>query len=516
MSKNGNFPYQNSRILLVVPHEDDDLNLFGGIFSQALAAGNQVFVCFFTNGDSDGYQSGLTRRNESLKYLLHCGLNKENIIFLGYGDSLIKDGVHVYNLDEEETCVSGAGKSETWGTEEYPDFSFQLRREHNSLCRKNMQRDLEDVLRSVLPAAVFCVDLDKHPDHRALSLMMDQVMASYVRNNPAYPDYYKGFAYQPAYTAAPDFYNTNLLSTKAIQDDLFYFWEERLRIPLADDYMTGYCANNPMLKEMRMFASQGVDTRFEKIVNADRVFWQRYLNPIMLGAKVTLNRKPTEKLNNGIICDSADITREILTFTKIGEDLNDGENEIVIDFAQAVSVKRIHLYGMNLDRLSEKNIRKKANAAVLDFADIKPVRQLKFTLCAGEDVHVTEIEIEQAKDSDHPLLALVEKDTDELIGRQIMPAGNEIHAALYMYPEMEASDVKIITSANVQCVREDDGYLLKLKDNRKGNVTIQYRDSEYTAVLYPNAEKKKRRLLQGLDRIWYHITLVPGQIRRRL
>ena len=38
-----------SKILVVVPHEDDDINMAGSVIATAVAKGKQVYVLFATN-----------------------------------------------------------------------------------------------------------------------------------------------------------------------------------------------------------------------------------------------------------------------------------------------------------------------------------------------------------------------------------------------------------------------------------------------------------------------------------
>ena len=87
--------FSEKRVLAVVPHEDDDLNLLSGVTGQFTDAGSEVYVVFVSTGDAAGL--GEKRVYEAINALSLDGVPEENIIFLGYGDSIPDDGIHIYN-----------------------------------------------------------------------------------------------------------------------------------------------------------------------------------------------------------------------------------------------------------------------------------------------------------------------------------------------------------------------------------------------------------------------------------
>ena len=68
-----------SKILVVVPHEDDDINMAGSVIATAVAKGKQVYVLFATNGDFTF--KGATRIKEALAGLSLLGVKKKNVFF---------------------------------------------------------------------------------------------------------------------------------------------------------------------------------------------------------------------------------------------------------------------------------------------------------------------------------------------------------------------------------------------------------------------------------------------------
>ena len=76
--------------MLIVPHEDDDLNILGGIIDQYIRYGSEFSVVFMFNGDY--YIPGEERIAESLALYESIRVPEESVIFLGYSDQLKSEG----------------------------------------------------------------------------------------------------------------------------------------------------------------------------------------------------------------------------------------------------------------------------------------------------------------------------------------------------------------------------------------------------------------------------------------
>lgn len=76
--------WTNKEIMVIVPHQDDEINLAGAIIKRLIDNGNNVKVVFATNGDFKGL--GTKRIKEAVEAVRILGVNSENVIFLGYGD----------------------------------------------------------------------------------------------------------------------------------------------------------------------------------------------------------------------------------------------------------------------------------------------------------------------------------------------------------------------------------------------------------------------------------------------
>ena len=71
------------KVLVIVPHEDDEINLAGSMIYTYVQKGAEVYCAFTTNGDYSFAAS--TRLYEAEQSLQKLGVTK--IFFLGYGDT---------------------------------------------------------------------------------------------------------------------------------------------------------------------------------------------------------------------------------------------------------------------------------------------------------------------------------------------------------------------------------------------------------------------------------------------
>ena len=69
------------KVLVLAPHQDDEINIAGNTIANLVNCGADVKVCFSTNGDYTLPAS--VRIREAVASLKKLGCNKQNIYFLG-------------------------------------------------------------------------------------------------------------------------------------------------------------------------------------------------------------------------------------------------------------------------------------------------------------------------------------------------------------------------------------------------------------------------------------------------
>ena len=316
--------FENKNVMVVVPHQDDDINLLGGIIEQYTAQGSDVSVVFSTNGDKYG-QSG-TRAAETVAVLTALGVDRDNIYYLGFGDQWNSQTVegeevqHIYNSPNPDLIwTSLYGATETYGTESidcYLDLPY---------TRNNYVYSFQSVILEIMPDTIFAVDFDSHIDHRATDLFFEEALCIILTLHPDYhPTVYKGFCYGTAWMASDDFFSSsNLLSSRKPDDDVWsasafgYMWEDRVRFPISRENLNWVLTNNSVYVSLNQYASQDAWLQAERILNGDKVFWGRRTDSILYHADIFAGGKETVLLNNFKLKDSRAIADESVENTGI-------------------------------------------------------------------------------------------------------------------------------------------------------------------------------------------------------
>ena len=73
---------ENKSVLVIVPHEDDEINLMGGLLPLLVEKNMDVNICFVTNGDFE--VPGELRIAEAISALQCLGISSDKVFFLGY------------------------------------------------------------------------------------------------------------------------------------------------------------------------------------------------------------------------------------------------------------------------------------------------------------------------------------------------------------------------------------------------------------------------------------------------
>lgn len=346
--------YFGTRVLILAPHPDDEINIAGNMILTLAAAKAEIFVAYSTNGDFENLAD--VRAQEAVNALKILGVPRDKIIFLGYGDG--------HKLSDKPT-KSPAGHSETYAPENFTDYAKKTFGRHSPYTRKNFKRDLKSLLLELRANIIFCVDFDSHPDHRMLSILFEEALGEILSERSDYrPEVYKKFAYATAFTAAPDFYAPNLRATKKPKvgetdtydfdfiDRANYVWKNRVRFPVMN--YRPLLKDNPVAEAIFAHKSQRNEWNALRILNSDEIFFERRTDSQTFSAKVTATSGDADKVKDFKIIDTADVD---LTPAQISNNLwqpTDKQRQIFFEWNEPVQVQRIVIYGNPLDDMSEK------------------------------------------------------------------------------------------------------------------------------------------------------------------
>lgn len=299
--------YGNRKVMLIVPHQDDDINVLGGVMEEYVAYGSQVYPVFVTNGDFEDLAE--VRFREALDVCRYIGIPEENVIFMGYGDTWSEEGPHLYNAAPGEVMTSCNGKTETYGTSVKGVF-----REGRTYTIDHLLEDMQQVILTCRPDVIICSDYDSHIDHRAVSLLFDKAMGILLKENPDYrPVVLKGYAYMSAWYAPADYYEENILSTVNVFEDpcyqypKVYRWEERVRLPVAAQTLNRSLLHSGAYKTMGLYDSQDAQLQMAGVANGDKVLWKRDTNSLCLEAEITVSSGDGGLLNDFMLLENRNL-----------------------------------------------------------------------------------------------------------------------------------------------------------------------------------------------------------------
>ena len=301
-------------VLVLVPHQDDDVNMAGATIQSFVDAGSEVYVTFVTNGDNVGLSSD--RLYEAVDCMASLGIAQENVYFLGYGDGW--QGTHLYNRAPDEPAVSWIGREQTYGTSGMEDFSTLQNGEPHLYTRSNCLQDIRDLVDLLFPDVILCMDYDPHADHRMTSLLFEEAMGQLLNDDPSYrPQVFKAISYLTAWDGPQDFYHIPMLETIAPNQPTYplgtpaYRWEERVRLPVPN----GYCSYS--LRANRVYAlhghypSQYATMRSGACANSDQVFFERATDSLLYAQRATASSGDAALLTDFKLFDTTDISADI-------------------------------------------------------------------------------------------------------------------------------------------------------------------------------------------------------------
>lgn len=387
-----------SKILIVIPHEDDELAVAGQlIISLKVYQVNKIYVIYTTNGDSYSLD-GQIRIMEAIKALKILGVDEDNIIFLGYGNEWKEK--HLYNCSGEQTICSKAGKEETYGIEGHEEYIYYKKGKHNKYTRNNFKNDLIMAITDIMPDLLISVDYDSHPDHRATSLFVEECIGEILNKKPEYyPTVWKKFAYLGAWNGPKDYYyhkiTLNSKEDKDTTDNPAISWKSRIRLEVPAECKTLKLRKNILYQAALCHRSQNAWLNVQRLCNEDVVYWERKTYNFIRKAQIEVSSGRKECLNDFIITYTADVTKKEMIMDEMHIwHPNDSKKKAFFRFEKPIKATEIVLYessvvGDNINNiLITINDRKKFETGELNHNGLPSSYMLP-----NEDIFLIELQI---------------------------------------------------------------------------------------------------------------------------
>lgn len=297
-------------VLVLVPHEDDDVNMAGATIQHFVDAGSEVYIAFVTNGDSVGLSS--ERLYEAVACMDELGVPRENVYFLGYGDDW--QGTHLYNRAPDEAALSLIGRDRTYGTAGLRDFATEQTGEAHLYTRANCLSDIRTLVDLLFPDVIFCIDYDPHADHRMTSLLFEEAMGQLLNENPAYrPQIFKGLTYLTGWVGPRDFYTRPMVQTVSPDEPTWplgtpaYRWSERVRFPVPAGYASYTLRANRVYALHSLYPSQSATLFTASVANSDQVFFERATDSLLYGERIEAASGDASVLTDFKLFDTTDV-----------------------------------------------------------------------------------------------------------------------------------------------------------------------------------------------------------------
>ena len=263
------------KLVIFVPHKDDETNLAGNILSY-LVKKYDVYVVYSSLEVNPDKAS--IRKKEAVNACAVYGIEKDNVIFLGLPDTPNRTGHHFFTDGD-----------------------------------KNIVLKFEEILKTLMPEVIIGTDFDFHSDHRMVSLALDEAVFNIMNKIKTYtPLYLKGFCYETAYYGVDDYSATDLKNTKVAKmllNNVSYKWEDR--ISLNSQEKNGFIFLKTPFKALKRHKSQYAAMHARKVINADNVFWEKRTDNLLIrDAKITATSGDSTKINDLKVIDTNDIITE--------------------------------------------------------------------------------------------------------------------------------------------------------------------------------------------------------------
>ena len=314
------------KALVIAPHPDDEINLAGQLLISLIKNKVEVFVAYTTNGDFEK-KIGNKRIVEAINANAVLGVDSEHVIFLGYPNEW-QGGTHIYNSKAGEVLVSKLGKEETNSIENHPEYCYQLYGIHHRLSRENFRSDYKDLIIELLPDLIIAPEFDSHPDHRAASLMFDEIMGEILKENNRYrPIILKKYIHEGVWNGPKDYYERPAKPTLFSKQKKYagqthelespaYHWDQRIRVKVDDATLTNLLKNNPIYKAAKQHKVTTAWYEMQRVINADAVYWKKRTDNEALCAKFEVSSGEAIFLNDFKYYDTFDVNTPIDVFDR--------------------------------------------------------------------------------------------------------------------------------------------------------------------------------------------------------
>lgn len=248
-------------MMVIVPHQDDEVLMAAGVIRSAVKRKARVEVVMVTNGDygCSDFSAGRERLCESVKGLGILGLSGEHFHILGYADTGMPAEesflTHLYDEQDEAKIWPSFCSEETYGLEEKEEYHKQVSGTHGSYCRRDLKKDIKSVIKEKHCECILTTDpSDLHGDHSALYFFVCEILKELREEDGYEPDLFTGMIHSNAgddiwperegshFTCPPDFERATGRK-----------WAEALHVPVPEEMLFSQGETNLKLRALKAY-----------------------------------------------------------------------------------------------------------------------------------------------------------------------------------------------------------------------------------------------------------------------
>lgn len=348
----------NNVMMVIVPHEDDEINLAGASIYAARKEGLRVVCIFVTNGDWDIPAS--VRIEEAVKSLSCLGVSPEDIVFLGYPDGGTHGERSIFYAREKENKFNVNRKTEIHLCRNCNNYHYHYYKNttYNQLTWDSVIYDIKEVILQNKPDLIMATDFDSHPDHRAVSMAVETAMGEILNSDEGYrPIVLKGLCYSTSYNSIDDFKEINLLSSLVNRERIYdssyqvdnpvYLWDKRIRIPVYPAVRDKCLFSNVIFRSLACHLSQKAVHKAGRIINGDQVFWLRRTSNLAYSGEIDASSGNPKYVHDFLILTTEDILSKHPKFDSAiwSPTKQDKEKWIRCTFSRPHDIKAMAFYG---------------------------------------------------------------------------------------------------------------------------------------------------------------------------
>lgn len=169
------------RLLLLAPHQDDEILAAGGIIQQCIGHGSDISVLFATNGDRFGADIARRRYGESRYALAELGISENHIFYMGYGDTgMAPERSFLFRLQAAPASefFSSYVSAETYHPAGKKTIRALRTGADGPMSRASFLADLAWAIQAYRPDCILSPSAwDAHGDHAALAMLLREILS---------------------------------------------------------------------------------------------------------------------------------------------------------------------------------------------------------------------------------------------------------------------------------------------------------------------------------------------------